>query len=89
MEKGSLEDPSSMTLNLKKRRECINILKAKILIKLSVFSTPTYNKLCSHEAFQDPGPQISSLSKMDSQLYWPPSHTGKRHQLSVDSDCTL
>lgn len=79
MEQGSLEDPL-MSLYLKKGRECINILKAKILIQFSVFGTPTYKELSSHEAFQNPGSQISSL---DSQLYWPPSHTGKFHQLSV------
>lgn len=85
MEKGSLEDPL-MSLYLKKGRECTNILKAKTLIQFSVFSTPTYKELSSHEAFQNTGSQISSL---DSQLYWPPSHTGKLHQPSVGSVYTL
>lgn len=61
MEKGSLEDPSSMTMYLKKGRKCINILKAKILINLSVFSTPTYNKLCFHDPSKIQVPRFDFL----------------------------
>lgn len=82
-EKGSLEDSSLLNEPVCAGKRMCKVLKAKTLIKFPSLSMPTYKNTRLLQSLPKPMFPDFLIVKMDPQLCWPPSHTGKVDQLSV------